>query len=459
LNPGHFSNDNDTIVALATAPGTSAIAVLRVSGKSTFSILRNIFPSKDLSVEASHTVHWGFIRQEDIVIDEVLISIFKAPNSYTKEDVAEISCHGSEYITNKILKLLLKHGARYAHPGEYTKRAFLNGRFDLARAEAVADVIAADSEASHQTAINQMRGGFSKEIKMLREQLVNFASLVELELDFGEEDVEFADRNKLKELVYSIRRFVIALISSFDLGNVLKNGVPTVIAGYPNAGKSTLLNTLLNEDKAIVSEIPGTTRDLIEDEINLGGVTFRFIDTAGLRETVDKVEAIGIERTRQKMRQSSLIIYLFDVNNTTEKELKEDLAELRSIEIPYVVVGNKIDSNSKTVNAFKNFDGIVFISAAHKAGIDTLKDKLLEMVNVKSFKSGNVVVTNIRHYESLTHTREALDAILAALDTTISGDFLAQDIRRALHYLGEITGEITTDDLLENIFSKFCIGK
>lgn len=459
MNPDPHSTTEDTIVALATPAGTGAIAVMRLSGKNTFQILSKIFTSKDLSAQPSHTIHYGNITDGDIIVDEVLVSVFKAPNSYTKEDVVEVSCHGSEYITRRLLQLFLKHGARYAQAGEFTKRAFLNGRFDLARAEAVADVIAADSEASHMAAIHQMRGGFSNEIKLLREQLVHFASMVELELDFGEEDVEFADRNKLRELVQGIRRLTDELIQSFELGNVMKNGVPTVIAGKPNAGKSTLLNALLNEEKAIVSEIPGTTRDLIEDEIKLGGVTFRFIDTAGLRETVDKVEAIGIERTRQKMKQSSLIIYLFDVNTTTEKELKEDLAELRHVEVPYVVVGNKIDANSKSAKSFKNFDGIVFISAAHKAGMETLKDKLLEMVNLKSFKTGNVVVTNIRHYESLVNTREALDEVLQGLDSLVSGDFLAQDIRRSLHYLGEITGEITTDDLLENIFSKFCIGK
>jgi tRNA modification GTPase len=459
VSPDPYTYIEDTIVALATPAGTGAIAVLRLSGRNAFDIIGQVYISKDLSQQPSHTIHYGTIRDGDVIIDEVLIAIFRAPASYTKEDVVEISCHGSGYIVRQLIKLFIKKGARMAFPGEFTKRAFLNGRFDLARAEAVADVIAADTEASHQAAIQQMRGGFSIEIKLLREQLVHFASLVELELDFGEEDVEFADRPKLRELVYGIRRLVDELVTSFDLGNVMKNGVPTVIAGKPNAGKSTLLNALLNEDRAIVSEIPGTTRDLIEDEITLGGVNFRFIDTAGLRETVDKVESLGIERTRQKMKQSSLIIYLFDVNTTTEKELIEDLSELRNIETPYVVVGNKIDAGSKSVKSYKNFDGIVFISAAHKAGIDTLKDKLLEMVNLKSFKTGNVVVTNMRHYESLVNTREALDGVLEGLNTLVSGDFLAQDIRRALYYLGEITGEITTDDLLENIFSKFCIGK
>ncbi len=451
--------DQDTIVALATGNGSSAIAVIRISGKDAFLIVNKIFSSKDLTTLPTHTIHLGNIRDGERIIDEVLISIFKAPHSYTKENIVEISCHGSPYVVKQILKLLIRSGARYAQPGEFTKRAFLNGRFDLARAEAVADIIASDSEASHRAAMQQMRGGFSNEIKLLREQLIHFASLIELELDFSEEDVEFADRSKLRELVYNIRRVVLELVNSFDLGNAMKNGVPTVIAGKPNAGKSTLLNSLLNEDRAIVSEIPGTTRDLIEDELILGGVNFRFIDTAGLRETVDKVEAMGIEKTKQKMKQASLIIYLFDVNTTTEKELKEDLSELRHIDIPYVVVGNKIDANSKSIHSFKNFDGIIFISASHKAGIEELKEKLLEMVNLKSFKTGDVVVTNMRHYENLAHTQEALEEVLEGLDTGVTGDFLAQDIRRALHFLGEITGEITTDDLLDNIFSKFCIGK
>lgn len=459
MNPDSISVNDDTIVALATPPGTSAIAVIRLSGKESLPIVQAVFKGKNLLSQPSHTVHFGTIINEEKVLDEVVVALFKSPKSFTKEDIVEISCHGSEFIVKQILQLLVRKGARFAQPGEFTKRAFLNGRFDLAQAEAVADVIASDSEAAHQTAINQMRGGFSNEIKALRDQLIHFASMIELELDFAEEDVEFADREKLKELIHGIRRVIESLIKSFDVGNVIKNGIPTVIAGKPNAGKSTLLNALLNEEKAIVSEIPGTTRDFIEDEIVLEGVTFRFTDTAGLRETLDKVEAMGIERTKQKMRAASLIIYLFDVNSTSEKELIEDIIDLRGLGVPYVVVGNKIDKHSKTINAFKNFDGIIFISASHRAGLDLLKEKIQEMVNVKGFKSGNTVVTNVRHYESLLNTKEALDAALKGLDDKITGDFLAQDIRRALHYLGEITGEITTDDLLGNIFSKFCIGK
>jgi tRNA modification GTPase len=454
-----FSNQEDTIVALATPPGVSAIAVIRLSGDKAISICQKLFHGKDLRIQASHTIHFGSIRDGDKIIDEVVVSLFKEPNSYTKEDIVEISCHGSDYIIQKLLQLFINHGARLARAGEFTKRAFLNGRFDLAQAEAVADIIASDSEVAQQTAMNQMRGGFSKEIRRLRDELVHFASMVELELDFSEEDVEFANRDQLRELVIGIKKVIEQLLSSFSLGNAIKNGIPTVIAGKPNAGKSTLLNVLLNEDKAMVSEIAGTTRDFIEDEVNIGGFSFRFIDTAGLRETKDKLESMGIERTRMKMKQASLIIYMFDVNSTTEKELVKNLEELKDLNVSYIVVGNKIDLDKNDKNHLRNFDGIVRISAANKIGIDELKDKILEQANVKSFRPGNTIVTNLRHFESLTNTLESLDRALAGLDKGVTGDFLAQDIRHSLHHLGTITGEITTDDLLDNIFSKFCIGK
>jgi len=454
-----YPSNGETIVALATPPGTSAIAVIRLSGDEAISIASKIFKGKDLTKAPSHTIHFGSIRDGERILDEVLISLFKKPNSFTKEDSIEISSHGSPYIVKEIIQLLLKHGARLAKPGEFTKRAFLNGQFDLAQAEAVADLISSDSEASHQAAMNQMRGGISEEISKLREQLVNFASLIELELDFSEEDVEFANRDQLRELINTIKKMVTKLIQSFHLGNAIKNGIPTVIAGKPNAGKSTLLNVLLNEEKAMVSDIPGTTRDFIEDEIVLEGVSFRFIDTAGLRETKDKLEAMGIERTRQKMSQASLIIYMFDVNNTSEKELIESLDELREMKVPYIVVGNKMDSGKVFKEEFRNFDGIAYISAKRKEGIEELKQRILEQVNIKSFKTGDAVVTNLRHYESLLNTKENLNKVLVGLDTGIPGDLLAQDIRAALLNLGEITGEITTDDLLGNIFSKFCIGK
>lgn len=454
-----ITDHNETIVALSTAPGKAAIAVIRLSGKDAIQVTNKVFKGKDLTTVPSHTIHFGTINHGNQIIDEVLVSVFKAPTSFTKEDMTEISCHGSDFIVQQIIRVLLAEGVRLAKPGEFTQRAFLKGRFDLAQAEAVADLIASDSEAAHHAAINQMRGGFSNEIKKLREQLIHFASMIELELDFSEEDVEFADRNQLKSLVYDIKNVIESLIASFQVGNAIKNGIPVVIVGKPNAGKSTLLNALLNEEKALVSEIPGTTRDVIEDEIILNGVSFRFIDTAGLRETVDKVEAMGIERTREKMRSASLIIYLFDVNTTSEEDLIEDIKELRDLDIPYLIVGNKVDKDRKNEEKFRNFDGIVFIAAAHKAGLDTLRAKLVEITNLSSFVTGNVIVTNLRHYESLANARKSLTNVIQALDTKVTGDFLAQDIRQALYFLGEITGEVTTDDLLGHIFSKFCIGK
>jgi tRNA modification GTPase len=458
LDSSSFSKE-DTIVALATPPGAGAIAVIRISGKDALTISDKLFTGKKLSQQESHTAHFGYLKEDGRTIDEVVATVFRNPRSYTKEDTVEFSCHGSDFIVRQALQAFIKKGARYARAGEFTMRAFLNGRFDLAQAEAVADLIASDSEVSHQAALNQMRGGFSEEIKKLREQLIHFASMIELELDFSEEDVEFANRDQLKELIYNIRRVVEGLIASFSIGNVIKNGVPTVIAGKPNAGKSKLLNVLLNEEKAIVSEIPGTTRDFIEDEIILEGLSFRFIDTAGLRETKDKIEAIGVERTREKMRTASLIIYLFDVASTNEDQLIDDLGELRSMDIPYVVVGNKIDKSKEYLDEFRNFDGIIYISASEKIGIEELKKHVVQMVSADTFRSGNTVVTNIRHYESLVKTKEALNAVLDNLDNGLPGDLLAEDIRQALFHLGEITGEITTDDLLDNIFSKFCIGK
>jgi len=451
--------DNETIVALATANGIGAIAVIRISGVKAIEISNTIFKGKNLLEASTHTVHFGLVHDQGVPVDEVVATIFKAPKSYTGENIVEISCHGSSFIVKKIIQLLITHGARYAKAGEFTLRAFINGKIDLAQAEAVADMIAVDSEASHIAAITQMRGGFSQDIINLRQELINFASLIELELDFSEEDVEFADRKKLTDLVVSIRRTVDALIKSFDLGNVIKNGVPTVIIGKPNAGKSTLLNALLKEDKAMVSEIEGTTRDFIEDEISIEGINFRFVDTAGIRQSVDKLEMMGIERTRQKMKLASLIIYLFDINSTSEKELIESIDEIKVLNIPYLIVGNKIDVTSKKVNLFKNFDGIIYISAAHKAGLEELKVKLLEAINFTNFKTGNTIVTNMRHFESLSNTSSSLHKVLMAIEQKTTSEFLAQDIRQALYFLGEITGEITNDDLLGNIFSKFCIGK
>ena len=451
----------DTIIALATPQGVGAIAVIRISGKDAIRMINKVFHGKDLEKQASHTIHFGTIRDGERIIDEVLVSIFIAPKSFTKENVVEISTHGSSYIINQVIKLLIRHGARPAKPGEFTQRAFLNGQFDLAQAEAVADLINADSETSHQAALNQMRGGFSSEIQQLRSELIHFASMIELELDFGEEDVEFASRNDLRLLVEKLLRAVELLIGSFDLGNVIKNGVPTVIAGKPNAGKSTLLNALLNEEKAIVSEIAGTTRDFIEDEITLGGVIFRFIDTAGLRETTDVVEAIGVSRTHEKMKTASLILYLFDLSDTDMNEIEQDILKLDKLNVPYLKVANKIDqSNQLFVNELKQkYPDSILISAAKKENLDLLKNRVLELVNLDKFRTGNTIVTNIRHYDSLVKTRQSLIDVLDGLEAQISNDFLAMDIRRSLYYLGEITGEITTDDLLENIFRNFCIGK
>ena len=456
-----LSEREDTIIALATPQGVGAIAVIRISGKDAIRVCNEVFFGKNLEEQPSHTIHLGTIRDGEKIIDEVLVSLFKGPRSFTKENVVEISTHGSSYIVNQVLKLFVRKGIRLAKPGEFTQRAFLNGQFDLAQAEAVADLIHSDSESSHQAALNQMRGGFSSEIQELRNQLIHFASMIELELDFSEEDVEFVSRDGLRQLVERILRLVEELILSFDLGNVIKNGVPTVIAGKPNAGKSTLLNALLNEEKAIVSDIAGTTRDFIEDELSLGGVIFRFIDTAGLRETTDTIEAIGVSRTQEKMRTASLILYLFDLSATDLVEVHQDLNKLDNLGVPYLKVGNKLDAAKENIvkDLGSKHPDMLFISAGNKENLELLKVRILELVNLDKFRTGNTVVTNVRHYDSLTKTRESLLEVLGGLDQLVTNDFLAMDIRRALHYLGEITGEVTTDDLLANIFSKFCIGK
>lgn len=450
--------DEDSIVALATANGVGAISIIRLSGKECIELSNNIFRGVDLNNQKSHTVHFGTIRAGEKIIDEVLITVFKAPNSFTKENSIEISCHGSAFIVNKIIQLLIKQGVRLADAGEFTKRAYINGRFDLAQAEAVADLIASENESAHMTAMNQMRGGISNEIKNLREKLVHFASMIELELDFGEEDVEFADRDQLKSLILEIDKVLQALIQSFELGNVIKNGVPVVIVGKPNVGKSTLLNTLLEDEKAIVSDIPGTTRDIIEDELNIGGVKFRFMDTAGLRKTEDKVEAIGVERAENKMKEAALILYMFDLSLEEESHILQKDAELQEQNIPYLLIGNKADKSSAS-SALKDKNNFVSISAKSNDNVSVLKDQILELTNLKNINSSGVIVTNNRHFQSLSNTQKTLHDVLRGLDNKISNDFLAQDIRHSLHFLGEITGEITTDDLLENIFSKFCIGK
>jgi tRNA modification GTPase len=436
----------ETICALSTPQGIGAIGVIRISGEHTFTIVNKIFKGKDLTKVDSHTIHFGTIRDSGLIVDEVLIAVFKTPKSFTKEDVVEISCHGSDYIIRYILKLLLQNGCRMAQAGEFTQRAFLNGQFDLVQAEAVADLIAADSEAAHKTAMNLMRGGFSNQLKVLREELIQFASLVELELDFGEEDVEFAERDDLKSLISKIQDFLRNLIDSFDAGNVIKEGLPVAIIGPPNAGKSTLLNILLNEERAIVTEIAGTTRDVIEDVLFIEGIKFRFIDTAGIRATKDVVESIGIERSKDAMRRAEIVLLLTD-NQIINDDFKLDLEEDKIIK-----VRNKID----LVEQKENFEGLN-ISAKNNIGIDALKTAIVAKAKVK--KQADTMLTNLRHYEHLVKANDALTEVLNGLDIGITGDFLAQDIRLSLHHLGEITGAISSDDLLANIFSKFCIGK
>jgi tRNA modification GTPase len=454
-----LSKFNDTIIALATAQGISAIAVIRLSGTDSIAVTQKLFKGKNLLEQPTHTIHFGTINNGDKMIDEVLVSIFKEPNSFTKENAVEISCHGSPIIVKEIIKAFLKQGVRLAEPGEFTKRAFLQGRFDLAQAEAVADLIHAETDNARQAALNQMRGGFSNEIKRLREELIHFASLVELELDFGEEDVEFAKRDDLAILIKKIQSYLTSLIESFDQGNAIKNGIPTVIAGRPNAGKSTLLNALLNEERAIVSEIAGTTRDVIEDEMQLGGISFRFIDTAGLRETKDVIEAIGVQRTKEQMQKASLILYLFDLSTLTAREIQDDIFSLDELGIPYFKIGNKLDLVDPALIEKLAAQNFIFISASNKTNIEQLKEAILAKFKINEVKQGDVLVTNLRHYENLTQTYESLERVLYGMATDVTGDFLAMDIRQSLHYLGLITGEITTDDLLDNIFSKFCIGK
>lgn len=452
------SAHSDTIVALATPHGIGALAVIRLSGEHSISVVNSVFKGKDLDQQSTHTIHYGHIADGNRVIDEVLVSIFKGSRSFTKENSVELSCHGSPVIVKEIIKLLLAKGARLATPGEFTKRAFLNGRFDLAQAEAVADLIQAETENGRQAALNQMRGGFSQEIQVLREELIHFASMIELELDFGEEDVEFAKRDDLKNLISRLQKLLDRLIQSFDQGNVIKNGVPIVIAGKPNAGKSTLLNTLLNEEKAIVSDIPGTTRDFIEDEVEWGGISYRFIDTAGLRETKDVIEEMGVQRTREQMQKAALIVYLFDVRSTSVEQLAEEEFTLKEMSIPYLLVGNKMDEvNDEGLMSFGH--SILPISALKKTNIDLLRDKITSRFGMRDVKQGDVFVTNLRHYQNLVQTRSALQRVITGIDGGITGDFLAMDIRQSLHFLGEITGEITSDDLLANIFGKFCIGK
>lgn len=460
----NFVDTKETIVAIATAAGAGAIAVIRLSGEQAWQAVNKFFKGKDLMQQKSHTIHLGYLRdEENKPIDQVLISLFKGPNSYTREDVVEISCHGSPYIQQQILSLFIRNGIRLAKQGEFTLRAFLNGGLDLAQAEAVADLIASDSSTSHELAIQQMRGGFSEIIKDLRGQLIHFASLLELELDFGEEDVEFADRRELSNLVTNIINRIRMLSDSFQMGNVLKNGVSTVLVGRPNAGKSTLLNALLNEERAIVSDIAGTTRDVIEENLNINGVTFRLIDTAGIREASDQIEAIGVQRTFEKVAQSTILLYLYDATLLTQEDVQNDLAQLQThgTEMRVLILANKVDMLSAEKQAQIPATHLK-ISAKEKQHLEILRQNLYNLVaenKISKQSNQNTVVTNSRHYESLTRAEESLQTALAAIHNGVSGDWLAMDIRYALRALGEITGEVDVDDLLENIFSKFCIGK
>lgn len=458
---------NETICAIATPAGSGAIAIIRISGPLSFEIGASLFTAKNkkliFSSVKSHSLHYGIINDKMTIIDDVMLSIFKSPNSYTGEDSLEISCHGSSYIQQRILELIIDNGGRSARPGEFTFRAFMNGKFDLSQAEAVADLIASDSRGSHQLAMDQMRGGYSDKIKMLRKQLVDFASLIELELDFAEEDVEFADRIELLKVVADLDLEIQKLIASFSVGNVMKHGIPVAIIGKPNVGKSTLLNTLLNEDKAIVSEIPGTTRDVIEDTISINGILFRFIDTAGLREAQDEIENLGIKRTREKINQASVILYVFDINSTSVEEIESVITEYKEITNDdyksLILVANKIDKSDKIPKGFSNFDTeTIFISAKHKENIEEVTNSLKKKVNSNKI-ADSTIISNIRHYEALKKIASSMHNIQVGFNENIPTDLISIDIRQALYFLGEITGEITTDEILANIFGKFCIGK
>jgi tRNA modification GTPase len=467
---------NDTIVALATPSGSGAIAVIRLSGKDAIRIadvqFKSVKKQKSLLDQKTHTIHLGHIKEDERTIDEVLVSVFKNPNSYTGENVVEISCHGSSYIQQEIIQLFLRNGCRMATAGEFTLRAFLNGKLDLSQAEAVADLISSDNEASHQIAMQQMRGGFSSEIAKLREELMNFASLIELELDFAEEDVEFANRTQFKQLIERINFVLKRLIDSFAVGNVIKNGIPVAIVGEPNVGKSTLLNALLNEDRAIVSEIAGTTRDTIEDEISIGGIGFRFIDTAGIRETEDIIESIGIKKTFEKIEQAQVVMFLV---SSTQLAIGDEAMKTISIEIEKIknkfpqkqllIILNKIDqitdSELATITSalYSKTSSLIPISAKTGFGVDQLSNALLDLINTGALRNNETIVTNSRHYDALLKAFEEIQSVQHGLETRLSGDLLAIDIRQALYHFGEITGEITNDDLLGNIFANFCIGK
>lgn len=465
-----MSEENNIITAISTPAGMGGIAIIRLSGKGCIQLVDKVFKglnNKKLADQKANTIHFGAIIKDNAVFDEVLVSIFKAPNSFTGEDVVEISCHGSVFIQQGILQLLISEGASLARPGEFTQRAFLNGKMDLSQAESVADLIASTSASAHRLAMNQMRGGFSNKLIELRSELLDFTSLIELELDFSEEDVEFANREKLKETAHDIARHIEKLADSFRIGNAVKTGIPVAIIGETNAGKSTLLNLLLHEEKAIVSDIHGTTRDVIEDTINIKGLTFRLIDTAGIRDTIDEIESIGIERTFKKIEQASIVLWIIDAA-TDDNHIKELSIKILSYvsNQKVIMVFNKVDvvgcgviMNRKRQVLQDIIPERIFISAKYEEGITDLENKLVEAANIPNIGEQDVIVTNIRHYEALNNALAAIRRVEEGLELNLSGDFLAQDIRECLYYLGEITGQISTDEILGNIFGKFCIGK
>jgi tRNA modification GTPase len=458
---GKLTGWEDTIVALATPPGISAIGVIRVSGTAAIPIVNRLFPSKDLEQQTSHSLHVGIIREGDEELDEAVVSLYRSPRSYTGEDIVEISCHGSPYVQERVIQAILRQGARLARAGEFTQRAFLNGKLDLVQAEAVADLIASQTKASARTALHTVRGGFSRALRDLREQLISFSALIELELDFSQEDVEFADRTQLYHLVREAEETTNALLQSFRLGNVIRQGVQVAIVGRPNAGKSTLLNTLLNEDRAIVSEIAGTTRDTIEETLNIDGIVFRLIDTAGIRShSVDVIENLGIGKSREKIEQADIVVYLFDVNDGLD-DIVIGAQALQSEERRFLWVANKLDSmnEEQARSKFEDLKQAIFISAKDRRHIDLLRQRLVDQVLNGNASTEGTIVTNARHFHALQKVAGSLEAIHKGLDELLPGDLLALDIRHCLHYLGEITGEITSEDRLDYIFSKFCIGK
>lgn len=453
------SNLDDTICALATPNGTGAIGIIRISGKDAIAITAKIFSGKNLLQANTHTAHFGKIIFDKQIIDEVLATVFVEPKSYTGENTVELSCHGSPYILQRVLEVLVSNGARLAQPGEFTLRAFLNQKLDLSQAEAVADLIASNSSASHKTAMQQMRGGYSQELKNLRQKLLDFASLIELELDFSEEDVEFASRNELYNQVSAIKQFVAALIQSFKYGNVIKQGIPTVIAGKPNAGKSTLLNALLNEDRAIVSNIAGTTRDVIEEMLVIDGYTFRLTDTAGIRKSADIIETIGIEKTLEKISKASIVLYLFDTSITTPEQLKLELDAIELHDAQIIPIANKIDlCTTAALQQFRAFENVIYLSSLNKTHITELLETLSKLAHAQTGEN-DLVVTNTRHVQGLQNAYDALANVLNGMDAGITGELLAFDLRAAIEALSEILGLVTTDELLGNIFSRFCIGK